>query len=113
MSFQQSVAPWVVACFGKEKAHDSRERNLRFIEEALELVQTLHCTKDDVLRIVEYVYNRSIGQASQEVGGVMVTLAALCAAQGIDMHRCGETELDRCWQMIEEIRVKNLGKPLP
>ena len=38
-SFQEQVAPWVQACFGAEIASNVRERNHRFIEESLELVQ--------------------------------------------------------------------------
>src|SRR4051794_3958497 len=39
--FQPRVQPWLVACFGAEIAGDRIERNHRFIEEALELVQAL------------------------------------------------------------------------
>ncbi|MEX0409334.1 hypothetical protein ABGN05_27200 [Aquibium sp. LZ166] len=38
---------------------------------------------------------RDLGEPHQEVGGVMVTLAALCAANGLDMERSGAQELDR------------------
>jgi hypothetical protein len=41
----------------------------------------------------------------------MVTLAALCLAQGIDMHECGETELARVWTKVENIRAKQAAKP--
>ncbi len=38
-NFQNRVAPWMEACFGPEISADRVERNDRFIEEALELVQ--------------------------------------------------------------------------
>ena len=42
---------------------------------------------------------------------MMVTLAALCLANGLDMHSAGETELARVWTKIEAIRAKQAGKP--
>ena len=40
-TFQSRVNNWTLACFGHEIAGDRVERNHRFIEEALELVQAL------------------------------------------------------------------------
>lgn len=108
---QERVAPWMQACFGPEISADKIERNHRFLEEALELVQSTGCTKSEALQLVDYVYNRDIGDPPQEVGGVMITLAALCLAQGLDMHECGEVELARIWTKVEEIRAKQAAKP--
>lgn len=110
-SFQERVDPWMQATFGAEIARDRIERNHRFLEEALELVQAAGCTADEATELVEYVYDRPDGEIAQEVGGVMVTLAALCLAQGLDMHQAGETELARVWTMVEAIRAKQAGKP--
>lgn len=41
----------------------------------------------------------------------MVTLAALCLAQDLDMHAAGETELARIWTKVEQIRAKQAAKP--
>lgn len=41
----------------------------------------------------------------------MVTLAALCVANRIDMSACGEVELKRVWTNIERIREKHAAKP--
>ncbi|MNN11716.1 hypothetical protein D3C81_1246860 [compost metagenome] len=60
---------------------------------------------------MDYVYGRPVGDKHQEVGGVMVTLAALCLAQGLDMHTAGETELARIWTKVEQIRAKQAAKP--
>lgn len=98
-------------CFGAAIAGDKVERNHRFLEEALELVQAAGCTKDEALRLVAYVYGRPVGELGQEVGGVMVTLAALCLAQSLDMHAEGERELERIWTKIETIRAKQAAKP--
>lgn len=110
-SFQNRVKPWMDACFGPEISADRTEHNHRFIEEALELVQSTGCTKSEAHQLVEYVYGRDVGEPKQEVGGVMVTLAALCLAHGYDMHECGETELVRIWTKVEKIRAKQAAKP--
>jgi hypothetical protein len=109
--FQAQVRSWIMACFGKTIADNVEERNHRFLEESLELVQALGCTEDDAHALVDYVYNRTVGDANQEVGGVMVTLAALCDANGFDMMMAGETELKRIWTKIDTIKAKQAAKP--
>lgn len=113
LNFQANVRKWVVACFGEEIADDLRERNHRFIEEALELVQSTGATREECLQLVDYVFNRPVGERAQEVGGVMVTLAALCSARPvhIDITPAAETELARIWTKIEAIRAKQAAKP--
>lgn len=110
-SFQKRVRPWMLACFGPVIPFDKTERNHRFIEEALELVQACGCTQSEAHQLVDYVYGRPAGERHQEVGGVMVTLAALCIAQDLDMHAAGETELARIWTKVEQIRTKQAAKP--
>lgn len=111
LKFQQRVKPWLDACFGPEISNDKIERNHRFLEEALELVQACGCTQSEARQLVDYVYGRPEGEIHQEVGGVMVTLAAHCLAHGIDMHDAGETELARIWTKVEKIREKQANKP--
>ena len=110
-AFQAGVAEWMQACFGPVISADKIERNHRFIEEALELVQACGCTQSEVHQLVDYVYGRPPGEINQEVGGVMVTLAALCLANGFDMASAGRTELARVWTKIEIIRAKQAAKP--
>lgn len=73
-SFQPRVQPWLMACFGEMIASDREERNHRFIEEALELVQANGCTQSEAHQLVDYVYGRPVGELPQEVGGVMVKI---------------------------------------
>lgn len=108
---QQRVHPWLMACFGPEISADKIERNHRFLEESLELVQALGCTASEAHQLVDYVFGRPVGDGSQEVGGVMITLAALCLANGFDMHASGETELARIWTKVDQIRAKQAAKP--
>lgn len=110
-TFQERVKPWMLACFGEEISHDVTERNHRFLEEAIELVQATGCTESEAHQLVDYVFARPVGEPAQEVGGVMVTLAALCLAQKMDMHAAGDTELERIWANIEKIRAKQAAKP--
>lgn len=110
-SFQGRVEPWMLECFGAEIAADKKERNHRFLEEALELVQACGAAASEAHQLVDYVYGRPVGDKHQEAGGVMVTLAALCLAQGLDMHASGETELARIWTKVEQIRAKQAAKP--
>lgn len=109
--FQSRVRPWMLACFGPLIPFDRTERNHRFLEEALETVQSLGCTADEAHQLVDYVFGRPAGEPAQEVGGTLVTLAALCLAAGIDMHDAGEQELARIWTKLDEIRAKQAAKP--
>jgi NTP pyrophosphatase (non-canonical NTP hydrolase) len=110
-SYQARIHEWVLECFGPVVAGDKRERNHRFLEEAMELVQACGCTQFEAHQLVNYVFSRPVGDTPQEVGGVMLTLASLCHTQGIDMIECGETELARVWTKVEQIRAKQAAKP--
>ncbi|WP_208453218.1 hypothetical protein [Burkholderia gladioli] len=111
--FQSRVQPWMLECFGPTIAADRIERNHRLLEEALELVQSLGCTASEAHQLVDCTFGRPIGEPVQEVGGVMVTLAALCLASELDMHAAGETELARISEpaMVLKIRAKWAAQP--
>lgn len=109
--FQARVAPWMQECFGPVISADFIERNHRFLEEALELVQACGMHRSEALQLVDYVFARPIGDKRQESGGVSVTHAALCLANGMDIHECAETELARVWTKVEQIRAKQAAKP--
>ena len=112
-SFQKRAMYWAKRCFGLTLATDIRERNQRFIEEALELVQACGMTRREAWGAVSYVYGRPVGEKRQEVGGAYTTLAALCAAHNIDMVSEGERDLlgiDN-EKTTTNIRLKRQGKP--
>ena len=46
MKYQDRVQEWCVTCFSPTVAADVLECNHRFLEEALELVQSLGCTQE-------------------------------------------------------------------
>lgn len=110
-SYQLRVEQWLEACFPPHVRSDQGERAHRFLEEALELAQANGTTREDAMALVDYVFRRPTGDASQEVGGVMVTLASLCSASGINMEDAGDRELTRNWERIDLIRSKQQSKP--
>jgi NTP pyrophosphatase (non-canonical NTP hydrolase) len=109
--YQDRVNDWMQHCFGAAITMDKTERNHRFLEEALELVQSGGCTASEAHQLVDYVFGRDVGEIGQEVGGTSVTLAALCNAHEIDQEQQAEKELDRIWQKMKQIRKKQAAKP--
>jgi len=101
---------WAHKCFGPVIVNNTKERGHRFLEEAVELFQSIGRPKEEALALVDYVYGRPVGDRQQEIGGVMVTLAVLCAALGEDMHELGDTELGRVIQKIDKIRANHQAK---
>lgn len=110
-SFQARVQPWMAACFGPVISAARLERGDRLLEEVLELLQSGDYPRERIAALTDYVWSRPAGEPHQEVGGVMVTLAAYCLAHGLDMHEAGETELARIWTKVEAIRAKQAAKP--
>ncbi|ESQ89644.1 hypothetical protein ABAC460_12300 [Asticcacaulis sp. AC460] len=113
-SYQARVAEWMMTCFGPDITNCLSERCFRFFEEAGELCQALGMTEDQARDLVAYTWSRDKGEPSQEVGGAVVTLAALCHAAGLDMAADGEAELARIDtpQTIYNIRRKHHAKTL-
>ncbi len=111
--YQMRIKAWLVDCFGNKIACNITERNHRFLEEALELIQAGGCTKDEAHKLVEYVFGRPVGELPQEVGGVMTTLTALCTAHNIDVIREALNELQRIEHpdIMNKIRAKQAAKP--
>ena len=52
------------------------------------------------------MYSRKPGEAHQEVGGVVVTLAVLCESHGLDMLTCSEIEYSRILGCMDKCRTK-------
>lgn len=113
MTFQARCRVWCVQCFGTQIAFDRTERNHRFLEEALELVQSLGCTQAEAHQLVDYVFGRPVGKPDQELGGVCVTLAALANANDLDIEHQQERELARISvpEILLRIRAKQAAKP--
>lgn len=112
-SFQSRATEWAQRCFGSRLVADVQERNFRFAEEAIELVQACGMTRFEVERALDYVYGCPVGEKQQEVGGVYTTFALLCQAHGIDMVAEGERDLMEIDnpETTERIRIKRDKKP--
>lgn len=113
--FQAEVWDWMMRCFSDRTARSRRERAFRMLEEALELFQSLDCDVEDALRLVQYVYGRPVGVPEQEVGGLMMTLAALCGAAEVDLQKAAYNELWRVNtpEVLEKIRAKRAARVVP
>ena len=111
-SFQVRCLKWILQWLNSNLVYNKQERNQRFLEEALELVQSLDMKQDTAHELVEYVFSRPKGEPRQELGGVMNTLAILSETNNMSMWGDGEAELTRCWNKIEEIKAKQKLKPV-
>ena len=92
------IRHWIIGCFGADVYYNPKERGRRFLEETLELNQALEVTKEDVLKLVEHVYSRPVGQVYQELGGVGITLLGLCDSYNLDFDEETQRELRRIEQ---------------
>ncbi|MDQ0837990.1 hypothetical protein [Sphingomonas faeni] len=111
-AFQTKVCGWMDAVFGEDGATDPKERALRFLEEAIELAQAIGVKRQDVERVCDYVCSRPAGEPVQEVGGVMITLAALCQKSDIDLQHAALSEFERVDTALlrNHIRSNQLNK---
>jgi hypothetical protein len=112
--FQHAVMLWMERCFGRATDGTKKSiRNFRFYEEATELVQAAGMTREEAHRQVDYTFNRPAGKPPQELGGVLVTLAAWAGTHGLQMSEHGPAELMRIDtpEMITKIRAKQASKP--
>lgn len=110
-TFQDRVGHWVTDTLGADCLADTKERNHRFLEEALELVQACGLPREEAHGLVNYVYERPAGEIWQEVGGVMATLAALCSAQRTSMTNAANDELVRIWIEADTVKSRQKRKP--
>lgn len=74
---------WAKRCFGKEHVENGAVRGLRHVEEATEVAQCLGATKEDIIKVIEMVYSRPVGELYKEIGGSFLTLLVLCESHGI------------------------------
>ena len=117
-TFQARNAAWLSYAMADDPT-DLPERVARFGEEALELQQALGQSREDAHALVDYVFDRPVGEPAQEMGGTMTTLALLAVVAGLDMAADGERELARCSTaaVLAKIRGKRATRagrgPLP
>ena len=112
VSYQPDVVKQVDRLWGNAALNNQQERVQRFAEEAAELVQSCGLDLIQFWYVVSWVYGRPPGPKPREVGGTLVTLAALCHAFRMDMFGCGLAELQRLQEKEpEEMQGRHIAKP--
>lgn len=102
---------WVINTFGFDVS-ETRLKGFRFLEEAVELVESLGLDRDQCHKIVDFVFDRNApGEPMQEIGGVMMTLGACASANELDIETAWQDELSRCTLKSAEIKAKDDLKP--
>lgn len=105
---QRRVKQFVDEAFGPDSVE---QRALRFLEEAIEAFQAASGNQEQGLRLFDYVFNRPVGELSQELGGVGITLLALAETAGLDADAEEQRELRRVLSKpIEHFRARNQAK---
>lgn len=92
---QDQTHAWCTAVFGESHATSLRQRGVRMMEEAIELAQTCHVPREMIHRLVDFVYEREVGEFRQEMGGLGVTLLCLAGAAGVSADECEDAEVQR------------------
>lgn len=105
------IHDWGCRAFGQENFNSPRERSLRLLEEALELVQAEGINVTKVNQLVAAVYERPIGKPEQEIGGVLLTMTAYIRTRGWNPHQFLLYEVRRVLGIpIEKFRERNKEK---
>lgn len=103
---EAQVLQWAKTTFGTD-ALNPKERAFRLLEESIELCQAFGIHKDMAHRLVTAVYEKPLGDPIQEIGGIAVCLAALCARLGISRRFAFTIEFNRCLEKaVDTIRPK-------
>lgn len=119
LEMQKRVSSWVESRLGGT-AMESKERAMRFLEEALELVQAEGLTFKEVIKLVIHVDDKEPGDTQQELGGTILTLLAYADSKEYILSACAELEIDRIEKAPpEKFRKRQaenardgIGKPL-
>lgn len=92
---QATLKMWAEAEFGPAEANSPQQRAIRLLEEAIETYQAAGGDLGMAWQLVEYVFNRPVGDPRQEVGGVMVTTLLFAHTLGLHAGICLEQEMTR------------------
>lgn len=110
-SFQERMSITCEEIFAEDHFNiDRRTRSI--LEEALEVAQVIGFPKERAHQLIDYVYDRPVGELRQEIGGLLSTLAAFATINNIDLMEAGEDELDRLNANKEKIALKHKNKTI-
>jgi NTP pyrophosphatase (non-canonical NTP hydrolase) len=110
-TWQRLVGRWTELVFRDRFAEVTpRIRVMRLLEEALELAQAEDVPVTDAIIILNQVYDRPKGEPSQELGGVVITLANYAETAGLDLEEAFYSEFTRIMDpaIMEKVRKRNL-----
>ena len=97
----KALLAWAIRTFGPVAANRD-ERAARFIEEALELVQSEGLSESTALRIVWRVYSRPAGDIAREIGQAMACLECLAENIGLSADAEAHKEFGRVQSIPQE-----------
>lgn len=107
------VLHWAKSVFG-DVAMDPTERALRMMEEAAEVAQGVGVPLDIIQRTVARTYQRPVDDPAKEIGGLLVTVYALCGRLQLDPEFLLDTEVERIlskdpqlWRDKHNMKVKD------
>lgn len=111
-NLQARIDEWVWSTFGEESALNGQERTLRHVEESVELAQAVGLSREQLHRLVDYVFERPKGRPPQEAAGAALTLYAAASALGFNLEVVLERELTRVQDpvVIERCRRRQAEK---
>lgn len=103
---------WGREVLGEEAVRNPKERGLRHSEEAIELAQSLGVTRQQMYALIRQVYDKPVGEPSQEVAGSLFTLYVLADVIGVDPEVALAKELERVShpQVMQHCRDKQKAK---
>jgi hypothetical protein len=108
---QRQVQQWAIKAFGRAEATSMEQRAIRLLEETLEACQACNVSPVMAKTLVDYVFNRPVGELRQELGGIGVTLLALSHAAGFSADVAERNEIARCLSRpIEDFTERNKAK---
>lgn len=110
-ALQTIVHDWGVRAFGREHMANLPIRGLRCAEEAIELAQVLCIPKEQLHQLIDAVYSKPKGKLDQEIGGVLVTITAICVELGSTTDEYLLKETLRVLQYpVEYYKARNKAK---
>ena len=104
--FQDEVTAWVTGPLWHDMFDGQARAAARVVEEALELFQASGGTMLEADVISEHVWSRPVGEVSQELAGVMVSLLAAATANGYNLEAVTNTEIQRIVFIPKEVLLE-------
>lgn len=102
--WQSEIKRFVLRTWGKKSMYNLPERALRIVEETIELAQAHGVQPSKLYAVIDRVYSRPLGNATEEVGDIAFTLLAYTEVSGDDL----EGILSQRLQRVESIPVEDL-----